>query len=62
MAKQNTINLQVKIEGVYADTFKMFQDNNPDDGVTNTSTIKAILRELPEYEVSRKRLAPKGKK
>ena len=42
------INLQVKLKGVYADTYVRFADNNP-ECETHRDTMSAILRTLPEY-------------
>jgi len=44
------INLQVKLEGVYAETYQRFAENNP-ECKTHRDTTSAILRTLPEYQV-----------
>ena len=43
------INLQVKLEGVYADTYQRFAANNP-ECKTHRDTMSAILRTLPEHQ------------
>lgn len=43
------INLQVKLEGVYAETYQRFTENNP-ECKTHRDTMSAILRTLPEYK------------
>jgi hypothetical protein len=43
------INLQVKVEGVYAKTYLRFAKNNP-ECKTHRDIMSAILRTLPEYD------------
>jgi hypothetical protein len=43
------INLQVKLEGVYAETYHRFISNNP-ECKTHRDAVTAILRTLPEYK------------
>jgi len=43
------INLQVKLDGVYAETYRRFAANNP-ECKTHRDTMSAILRTLPEYQ------------
>lgn len=43
------INLQVKLKGVYAETYQRFAENNP-ECETHRDRMSAILRTLPEHK------------
>lgn len=45
------INLQVKLDGVYAETYQRFVANNP-ECKTHRDTVSTILRTLPEYQAA----------
>ncbi len=45
------INLQVKLKGDYADTYRRFAENNP-ECETHREKMTAILRTLPEYQAA----------
>ena len=48
MTKDN-INLQVKLKGDVAETYRLFAENNPEH-LTHREKVAAILRTLPEYD------------
>jgi len=43
------INLQVKLDGIYAETYQLFIENHP-ECKTHRDTVSAILRTLPEHK------------
>jgi len=42
------INLQVKLQGIYAEAYRLFVAHHP-ECVTHRDTVCAILRTTPEY-------------
>lgn len=51
MEQLKHINLQVKLEGVYAETYQRFAENNP-ECKTHRDIVSTILRTLPEYQTA----------
>lgn len=45
------INLQVKLQGIYADTYRLFGEHHP-ECVTHRDTVSTMLRTLPEYQAA----------
>lgn len=43
------INLQVKLKGIYAETYRLFVEHHS-ECETHRDTVSTILRTLPEYK------------
>lgn len=45
------INLQVKLKGIYADTYRLFTEHHS-ECETHRDTVSTMLRTLPEYQTA----------
>ena len=49
MTQPKDINLQVKLKGIYAETYRLFVERHS-ECETHRDTMSALLRTLPEYQ------------